>query len=229
MKAKPINPWLRRAYRGVNQLHLRSYEQYQPITLGGTKSQGSRECEIRWSAVRSALERFECRSMIDLGCSEGYYVLQSARLGLGFCVGVDFDLRRIWTCQNQVVLEEVHNAAFLVSEITPKFVDSMPKFDAVVFLSVLHHILAASGADRARELLRSISRRVAKAMIFEMGQCDERSERWAPLLPDMGGDPHSWIAEFLRSSGFATVEKVAETPSYGREVDRAVFVCTPAG
>jgi hypothetical protein len=228
MKRKPIHPVLRTVYKGVNALHLRSYEIYQPVTVEGRASEGSRDCEVRWNAVRSALDRHQCKSLVDLGCSEGYYVLQAARHGIGFCVGVDFDLRRIWTCQNQVLLNDIPHAAFLVSEVEPGLVGAMPKFDAVVFLSVLHHILYSKGEDYARELLRTLSSKVGKVMIFEMGQSDERSESWASRVPDMGADPHAWIASLLESCGFASVEKVAEAPAYGREVNRAIFECTPA-
>jgi len=229
VKRKPIHPILRAVHRGASALHVRSYETYQPVVMHGRQVDGSRECAVRWKAVRDALDRWHCRSMIDLGCSEGYYVLQAARSGVGFCVGVDFDLRRIWTCQNQVVLEDIPNAAFLVADIEPALVESMPAFDAVLFLSVLHHLMAARGEDAARSLLRSLCRKTKQVMIFEMGQSDERSERWASQLPDMGSTPHEWIAGFLRSCGFATVEKLAEAPAYGREVNRAIWACIPAG
>lgn len=214
-------------HRGVHALHLRSYETYQPVTIRGRETAGTRECAVRWDAVRRALDRWQCRSMVDLGCSEGYYVLQAARHGLAFCIGVDFDLRRIWTCQNQVVLDDVANAGFLVAEIEPALVESMPSFDAVVFLSVLHHLLAARGEAAARDILTAVSRKVGKVMIFEMGQSDERSESWARRLPDMGSEPHGWIAAFLTTCGFSAVEKLAVAPAYGREVSRAIFACIP--
>jgi len=223
VKRKPVHPVLRAVHRGVHALHLRSYETYQPVGAGDRETPGARESAVRWDAVRSAIDRWQCRSMVDLGCSEGYYVLQAARHGLGFCVGVDFDLRRIWTCQNQAVLGDVANAGFLIAEIGPELIESMPCFDAVVFLSVLHHLMAARGEGAARDLLQTLSRKVGRVMIFEMGQSDERSERWASRIPDMGSDPHAWIADFVASCGFRAVEKLAVAPSYGREVSRAIF------
>lgn len=210
-------------------MHVRSYETYQPVWMKDRERGGTRECGTRWEAVCRTLDRHECRSMVDLGCSEGYYVLQAARHGLGFCVGVDFDLRRIWTCQNQVVLNDVAGAGFIVGAVSPTLIESMPGFDAVVFLSVLHHLMAAKGEAVARDILCALARKAGKVMIFEMGQSDERSEVWASRLPDMGADPHSWIADFVSSCGFRNVQKVAETPAYGRDVTRAVFECVPSG
>ena len=48
-----------------------------------------------------------------------------------------------------------------------------------------------------------------------------------PNMPDMGADPHAWIADLLRSCGFSTVEKIGEAQSYKREVNRALFKAIP--
>ena len=226
MKRKPLKPLVAAGYRMLMRTHLRSYETYQPV-LGSDGARAARDCDDRWHAVSGVLRARDCTSMADLGCSEGYYVLQAARSGVAFCLGVDFDLRRILTCHGQVVLNDVRNAAFLVSEITPQLADTLPAVDAVVFMSVLHHIMADEGEEHCRDLLRRIRRKTRKVLLFEMGQSDEHLERWAPKLPDMGADPHAWIAELLRSSGFATVEKVAEARSYRHEVKRALFEALP--
>ncbi|MFQ5352393.1 MAG: hypothetical protein ACE5D3_04890, partial [Candidatus Binatia bacterium] len=140
---------------------------------------------------------------------------------------VDFDLRRTWTATNQVVLGDIQHAGFVVSEISPALVEALPRFESGIFLSVLHHIMYQRGEQYCRNLMTGLSRRIEKVLIFEMGQSDEHLEKWAGELPDMGEDPHAWIAEFLRSSGFSRVEKIAEANSYKREVDRAMFKVLP--
>lgn len=227
MKRKPIKPVLRTAYQGLLRLHLRSYENYQPVMGVNGAAPGTRDCEERWRAIDTVLRERQCNSVVDLGCSEGYYVLNAARAGLGFCLGVDFDLRRIWTCQSQVVLNDVPNTAFLISEVTPELADRIPEFDAVIFLSVLHHIMYQQGEAYSRDLLKRLARKTRKVMLFEMGQSDEHLESWARKMPDMGADPHAWIADLLRSSGFSTVEKIGEAQSYKREVNRALFKAAP--
>jgi hypothetical protein len=227
LKRKPIKPVLQAAYQVLLRLHLRSYENYQPVLGADGSAPGSRDCEERWRAIAAVLREHDCRSMADLGCSEGYYVLQAARSGVGFCLGVDFDLRRIFTCYSQLVLNDVPNAAFLISEVTPELADRLPQVDALVFLSVLHHIMYQKGEQHCRDLLRRLAAKTRKVMLFEMGQSDEHLESWAAKMPDMGRDPHAWIAELLRSSGFKTVEKIGEAQSYKREVNRALFKAMP--
>jgi len=227
VKRKPIKPVLRAAYQGLLRLHLRSYEVYQPVMGTHGAAPGTRDCEERWRAIREVLLERQCASVVDLGCSEGYYVLQAARAGLGFCVGVDFDLRRIWTCQSQVLLNDIPNTGFLISEVTPELAHRLPEFDAVIFLSVLHHIMYQRGEAHSRDLLERLARKTRKVMLFEMGQSDEHLEAWARKMPDMGADPHAWIADLLRSAGFSTVEKIGEAQSYKREVNRALFKAIP--
>lgn len=69
--------------------------------------------------------------------------------------------------------------------------------------------------------------KVEKFMIFDMGQSNEMRHAWASLLPDMGADPHAWIAEFLSSAGFRSIEKVRETDAYQGSVRRALFRIAP--
>jgi hypothetical protein len=80
------------------------------------------------------------------------------------------------------------------------------------------------GVDYAREFMKLIREKTAKSLIFDMGQSNESAMQWAPLLPDMGSDPHEWIAEFIRSCGFSHVIKAGETDAYQSKVRRAVFV-----
>ena len=72
-----------------------------------------------------------------------------------------------------------------------------------------------------------LRQKIGKAMIFEMGQSDESFHDWSRKLPDMGGDPHAWIEQFLRSCGFSRVTKIGESDSYRSGVKRAIFRVEP--
>jgi hypothetical protein len=227
VKRKPIKPLLRTAYQALLRMHLRSYEAYQPVMGTNGAAPGTRDCEERWHVIQKVLREERCASVVDLGCSEGYYVLNAARSGVGFCLGVDFDLRRMMTCYSQLVLNDIGNAAFLMSEVTPELVDHLPEIDGVIFLSVLHHIMYQKGEEHCRDLLVRLRKKTKKVMVFEMGQSDEHLETWAAKMPAMGADPHAWIAAFLRSAGYSQVEKIGEAQSYKRETNRALFKVRP--
>lgn len=227
MKRKFIKPIYRVVLQGVQTLHLRSYENYQPVIGRSADTPGSRDCEVRWNAMEPHLRQHGSKSLIDLGCAEGYYVLQAAKMGLGFCVGVDFDQRRALTSCNQVVLNDLQQAAFMISAVDEGLLDAMPVFDTVIFMSVLHHIMYTRGVEHSALLLKALHAKVGKFLVFEMGQSNEHRERWATQLPDMGDDPHAWIADFLRRAGFSEIEKIGLTSSYKGEVQRALFKAQP--
>lgn len=223
MKRKPVKPVLRAAYKAINALHLRSYEVYQPVFRGGRDVPGARETSTRWQAIRQVLDDTGAKSLVDLGCCEGYYVIQAARHGLPVCLGIDFDQRRIMTCVSQVVLYDVQHAGFMMASVDHELVRFLPKFDSVVFLSVLHHMMYQNGVDYCAELMGLIADRTQKVCFFEMGQSDEHTQSWAKDMPDMGADPHEWIASFLKDAGFSRVDKIGTTSSYGGETQRALF------
>ncbi len=223
MKRKPVKPLLRTVHRTVNALHLKSYEVYQPVLTETGLSRGTRECDVRWKAISGVLAARECRSFVDLGCCEGYYVIQAAQAGVPFCLGIDFDQRRVFTCTNQLVLHDLQGVGFMMASVAHELVEAMPVFESVNFLSVLHHMMYQHGVDYCRSLMKLVRERTSKVCFFEMGQSDEFKESWAKDMPDMGADPHQWIHDFLLEAGFASADKISTAPSYAGEVQRALF------
>jgi cyclopropane fatty-acyl-phospholipid synthase-like methyltransferase len=227
VKRKPVKPLLRAAAGAVQRLHLRSYEVYQPVLTSGGYTAGVRDCEVRWDAIEPVLRTAGARSLVDLGCSEGYYVIRAARAGLPFSVGVDFDQRRMFTCTSQVVLNDLPHAGFLMSPVDEELLEALPKFDAVIFLSVLHHMMYQEGVDYARRILRLVAAKTGKVCLFEMGQSDEHKESWASKMPDMGGDPHEWVRRFVLENGFSRADKISQARSFAGETQRALFAAYP--
>ncbi|HEY2775557.1 MAG TPA: DUF1698 domain-containing protein [Candidatus Binatia bacterium] len=227
MKRKPIQPLLRAAAGAVQKLHLRSYEIYQPVLTGSGYTAAARQCEVRWNSIAPVLAASGARSLVDLGCSEGYYVLRAARGGLPFCVGVDFDQRRMFTCTSQFVLQDIAHAGFLMAGVDETLLEAIPTFDAVIFLSVIHHMMYQEGVEYAQRILRLVASKTGKVCFFEMGQSDEHKESWAKKMPDMGSDPHQWIRSFALDNGFSRAEKLSEASSFAGETDRALFALYP--
>jgi SAM-dependent methyltransferase len=227
VKRKPIKPLLRAAAGAVQNLHLRSYEVYQPVVTASGYTGGVRECEVRWNAIAPVLAATGAKSLVDLGCSEGYYVLRSARAGLPFNIGVDFDQRRMFTCSNQFVLQDLQHAGFLMSPVDEALLEGLPKFDAVIFLSVIHHMMYEKGVEYAERILKLVASKTGKVCFFEMGQSDEHKESWAKKMPDMGSDPHEWVRRFALANGFSKAEKLSQASSFAKETSRALFALYP--
>jgi len=227
VKRKPVKPLLAAAANAVHRLHLRSYEVYQPVFTPGGYMLGVRDCEVRWDAIAPVLTAVGAKSLVDLGCSEGYYVVRAARSGIPFSVGVDFDQRRIFTCTSQVILNDLQGAGFLMSPVDENLLEALPKFDAVIFLSVIHHMMYEKGVEYAQRILRLVAQKTAKVCLFEMGQSDEHKESWAKKMPDMGPDPHEWVKRFILDNGFSRAEKISQARSFAGESQRALFAAYP--
>ena len=202
----------------------RSYQPYQPVSIKGFEiCPGERKHSDRFVTIRQSIESLGARTLLDLGCAEGYFVEQAAAQCGCVALGVDADVRRLSLAQASATLNRVHGAGFMYGQLTPEFIAMLPSFDAVIFMSVLHHIMYEHGVDYARDYMHGLRAKVGKFLIFDMGQSDETENEWAALLPDMGGDPHAWVADFLRSTGFSKVEKLVDTDAYQGSTKRALF------
>ena len=223
---KPLGLWPRLGQKLSYLAVTWSYRKhYQPlIGQDGALSAGERECETRWDNIRKILEPLAIKSLLDVGCGEGYYVIRAAREFGCYALGVEADYSRVCVAQNQISYLGVDRAAVMRDEISLESIDKLPIFDAILFLSVAHHIVFSFGEDYCREFMRQLHGHVRKALIFEMGQSDETNAKWAKSLPDMGADPHEWIRKFLLSCGYSDVMKVGTAKSYFGDRNRAIFI-----
>jgi O-antigen chain-terminating methyltransferase len=176
--------------------------------------------------IADALAGLDAGSFLDLGCAEGYFVMQAARRGW-IALGVDGDLRRLAVAQNVALCDGLSRAGFLHGSITAGFVRKLPCFDVVLFLSVLHHVMCEQGVSGASELLRAIRSRTGMRLIFDMGQSNETTYDWAPLLPRMDPDPATWITGLLESCGFSSVRIIGETQGFMGAHPRHLFLAEP--
>ena len=174
---------------------------------------GERACIDRWLLVQNKIKPLDPASFLDLGCAEGYFVLQAAQAFNCVSIGVDADIRRLTVATMASALNH-SGAGFVDASIDLELLRKLPVFDVVMFLSVMHHVMYEHGVDHARNLLSAIRSKAGKCLIFDMGQSNETSHEWAALLPEMTPDPETWIKQFLRSAGFSTVETVGETDAY---------------
>jgi len=225
---KPL-PFIVRILQSISaKVLLRSYPNYQPVFKNGKLLPGSdRDCIDRWKLIKSEITHFHGESLLDIGSAEGFYVLEAAKELNCFSLGIDADIRRMAVAQNQLVSEKIMPAGFLLEKIDTTSLKSIPAFDVVIFMSVLHHIMYTHGIEYSKELLKILRDKVKKVMIFEMGQSDEHKMSWAKLLPDMGENPHEWIKNFILSQGYREVVKIGESDSYGKDRRRAIFRVVP--
>lgn len=214
-------------YKFVLRRLVKQVQPYHPVSMNGTiLAAGERDCADRWEIIRKILAG-GVDTVLDLGCAEGYFVSRAAADYGCFALGVDADVRRLTVAQDLNVINKNEHAGFMYARIDMEFLRKLPQFDVVIFLAVLHHVMYEHGVDYAREFMSCIRHITRKNLIFEMGHSNETSMYWAPLLPDMGPEPHKWIQEFLLSCGFSRVERAGETDAYQSNSRRSIFVAQP--
>ena len=224
---KPLAPGTRWLTKLILSRLVKSRGTYQPIILNGrVLRQGGRDCVARWSVIDSIMVETDSQSMLDIGCAEGYFVRHAAKHGR-VALGIDGDIRSITIAQSLALLEGLSGAAFMHLFITPEIVRSLPQFDTVIFLSVLHHVLTDRGPDEAHKLMQAIHSATRKRLIFDMGQSNETTYPWSKILPPMVPDPASWISQFLLDCGFSSVQVIGQSDGYLQAHPRLLFVATP--
>jgi SAM-dependent methyltransferase len=217
-----------RAQRFIFRRLVNSYEPYHPVMLGQEQlAAGERSCADRWSIIAEVIRDTSSVSFLDLGCAEGYFVQQAAKTFRCVSIGVDADIRRLTVARTATSLNGISGAGFVGGMIDADFLDRLPSFDVVLFLSVLHHVMYEHGLDYARQMLSAIRVRTRKCLVFDMGQSNETSHGWSKLLPDMQPDPTTWISQLLLSAGFSDVKVAGETDAYKNAVRRILFIAKP--
>jgi O-antigen chain-terminating methyltransferase len=194
-------------------------EIYQPIFGHPELSeQTSRPCEDRLqkiAAVYKSLERQLGRplSVLDLGCSQGFFCLNLAQLG-ATVHGVDFLDKNIAVCEALSAEHPTWKLTFQVGRVEDFIEQLTPgRYDLVLGLSVFHHVAYASGADSVKRLLKRLAEATG-AQIFELALREEPLY-WGPAQPE---DPF----ELVEKIGF--VHLLGRIPTHLSHISRPLYV-----
>lgn len=92
----------------------------------------------KWEALQMPADLSK-KSVLDVGCSEGFFCRQAAKNGAGPVVGLDTGLGRL-ICASSIALEEGLNIRYRRAVFPRRL--PRGKYDYVLCLSVLHHSLS---------------------------------------------------------------------------------------
>ena len=197
---------------------------YHPVYIKGSLiSKGERSCEDRWNRMQAIMKRLNVKTVLDLGCAEGYFVQKSSLELNCMSIGIDADIRRLNIAANTAIINETTRCGFIFMEISKENLELVEKADSIIFLSVLHHMMYEKEYNYALSLLKCIKSKTKKVLFFDMGQSNEENQPWAGLLPNMGEDPSVWIKKLLLDAGFSKVEDLGMTDSYRSTSKRNYF------
>ena len=110
----------------------------------------------KWPRLKSILDDIglENKTIVDIGCGDGYYVIEAAKAGAKYCLGTDIDELRIKRGLLAKELLEVDNVDFKSVDL---YKDKLDKFDIVMGLGLIHRV---PDIDSCIEKLDSIGKYV---------------------------------------------------------------------
>jgi hypothetical protein len=119
----------------------------------------------------------------------------------------------------------LQNVACLDLEVTPATVSLLPSTDAVVFLSVWHHMVRHLGLAGASDVLGQLWAGTRQLLFFDTGEL-EMPARYR--LPDMSPNPrrylHTYLAEQCPDGRVEHLGQHAAFTPQGRPCLRNLFV-----
>jgi hypothetical protein len=174
------------------ELHPAVYQALPWVGIDTGRRMGA--SHTRWQAMRPLVEQRGVRTALDVGANVGWFTFSLAELGIS-TVGLDRGLR-----QSRIALYVRRRArladrtSYLVMDLSAENAELLPSADAVLFLSVWHHIVREHGLETGTRILEALWERTRRVLFFETGEA-EMPASWG--LPAMAPDARSWIAAYL--------------------------------
>lgn len=173
--------------------------------------------EHRWELLRERISDTD-QSVLDIGCAEGHLTARFAESGL-MSIGVERQFHTVSAARRSN--KEVPRLGFLQYEITPDSVNSLPKVDIILLLTVYHHWVREYGWEQAEEMLQSLQKKCG-TLFFEMP--DQEIDR--PPIPGYSGENTAdYYVAYLNEvyDGDAEIEFLGETDYKGEDRSDLIF------
>jgi len=192
----------------IMQIYLRRYKHYQTM-LGRDRENTQGASVNKWNLI-AATVNFAGRTVLDIGCAEGFFCLEALKCGAARVVGTDGDFRALLVASALARRAGMHPHFQMAA-----FPDMglLEQFDCILCLSVLHHNLSRgvdmwtvlSSPKHAEDL--AVLRQhllVLRRLVRHGGQCViEMPYQYSDEVPH-GCVDFSRFCEELLLAGFAT-------------------------
>ena len=167
---------------------------YQPVPSlplrSATRGMGS---ESRWQAILGVVRAHLVESAVDIGACEGYFSIMLGEAGIP-TIALEGKPANYRTATLAVRRSGLDNVGVLALQLTRENVVAVPAADAVLCLSIWHHLVHHHGLGGATEMLETIWGRTGKVLFFDTGE-NEMTPEYG--LPEMTPDARSWLSAYL--------------------------------
>jgi SAM-dependent methyltransferase len=222
-RGRAVQAFLRQAFN----LRRMGKKPYEPVEIAGRRYDGLRQSEDRWEAIASVLTAYGARSLLDIGCAEGWFIRRAAKDLNCFAIGVEAS-DRLMLGELSRLHDGLERTAILKATLTAKDILELPRCDVVMCLSVVHHVIRWQGMKVALDFVRALRTRALKALIFEMGTSEEGKLKWSHVLPEMPDGQEAFVKQFLEAAGFTNVRVVTISSAFHGQGERLMFSAEPS-
>jgi len=181
----------------------------------------TRPCDDRLAIIKQHLPR-DGKNILDIGSNTGYYLFELAKLGY-LCHGLEPDPELVCYTSLMSYLMDAKGVSCECGKLDLSFIERMPRYEVILCLSVMHHIILKEGIDVAESILENLVPKTNHILFFEMGQSNEIKADWSTKLPKMEPNPEIWISQWLRRCGFNRVESIGISATTARRLLFAVY------
>ncbi len=151
-------------------------------------------------------------TLLDIGCSEGFYCFEATKRGCTRVVGIDINAERIKIAKDMRNKSGYTNVYFFEADLYD-IVKHISKFDIVLFLSVFHHLKYPVGALK---ILHELTKKLLIAEIEVSGTDNIRRDGHGFCYP-----PKNWVITAFKMAGWNNIEEMG----IGKNGNRIIFCC----
>ena len=196
---------------------------YHPNPFKTKKNSVARESVDRLNAIKPYLPSGPY-TVMDIGCQEGYFLFKLSD-DPGLKLGIDVDRNALQYGTSLASIQDKQNVVFSYSFIKdPSDLDVFPDFDVIICMSIYHHWAKHFGEIKANELLRKISHKTKKLLIFDTGEPSELTQAWAKKLDFLSPSVENYFSEKLVTYGFSKVLAVGKSNTNLGSTKRNLFI-----
>lgn len=169
---------------------------YQPLPWIGIRGTRAQAVHTRWERILPLCEELGVTSAVDVGCNVGYFPICFALAGTP-AVGIDSSRRNLRLMERAVERAGVADIGIMHMRVSLLTVPFVPPADAVLFLSVWHHLVRRWGLESATQIVSTLWERTGRILVFETGQSEMKSDYG---LPGMEPSPMEWLESYLSNT-----------------------------
>ena len=206
----------------LGELYLRRRKFYQTV-LDADPEDTQGDSHEKWRVIRSVCD-FSARSVLDIGCSEGFFCIKAFQEGATPVVGVDSEFRTLLSAK---LLTRSTGCDIEYRLGVFPTIDENRCFDRVLCLSVLHHlvphgictVLCDTGRSAEFRVLNRCLQRL-RSLVCERGLCIVEIPYEYTRRNPRGSVDFDRFSQELLQAGFAKAESVGLWRHARRNQDR---------